>query len=214
MPKSVEEMLRQATFLRGAPTLKALPDDDGIEVAFAGRSNAGKSSAINTITGRRALARTSRTPGRTQEINFFELPATEDDGPPRRLVDLPGYGFAKVALDVRLRWQQVMHRFLETRQGLRGLMLVVDCRRDLSVEDQQLLDWSKNAALPVHVLLTKADKLSRNQGQQALAAFRRTAGLRWPEAEAQLFSSLKRDGLDIARARLAKWLEFETGGPD
>ncbi|MES9938030.1 MAG: ribosome biogenesis GTP-binding protein YihA/YsxC, partial [Sedimenticola sp.] len=140
----------QARFLTSAAKLNQSPADEGIEVAFAGRSNAGKSSAINTLCQQRNLARTSKTPGRTQLLNFFTLDEQ------RRLVDLPGYGYAKVAEKVKLQWQKELAAYLEQRQSLRGIILLVDVRHPLKEFDQQMLDWSAQIDLPVHILLTKA----------------------------------------------------------
>lgn len=209
------------TFISGAHTLAQTPADSGIEVAFAGRSNAGKSSAINTITGLKALARVSKTPGRTQQINFF---AVDEQ---RRLVDLPGYGYAKVPEQMRRHWQHTLAQYLQGRRSLGGLMLVMDVRHALSVGDLQVLDWCHEVAMPVHMLLTKADKLSRGQACASLEQVRRTLCQRYsgktdgaasPAAilaglamEAQLFSALKRSGVDEARGRLDAWFQLETG---
>ncbi len=172
--------------------------DTGREVAFAGRSNAGKSSAINTLVERRALARTSRTPGRTQLINFFEL------DPGRRLVDLPGYGYANVPERVRRQWGTLMDAYFRQRKSLGGLFLIMDVRRPLTPFDRQMLAWADAAGCGVHVLLTKADKLSRNQGQKALAAVRRELG---PDTGVQLFSALKGSGAEEARLALERLLK-------
>ena len=183
----------RATFLISANHPRQFVPDEGREVAFAGRSNAGKSSAINAITGRRGLARTSKTPGRTQLINFFGL-----DGE-RRLVDLPGYGFAKVPEAMLDHWRRLMEAYFRNRRSLAGLVVVMDCRRPLTDFDRQMLDWAGHAGCPVHVLLTKADKLSRGKASAALQATRRTLG---PAVGVQLFSALKGTGVDEARGAL------------
>lgn len=158
----MSQLYRQAHYTISATQLSELPDDTGIEVAFAGRSNAGKSSAINTITGIKALARTSKTPGRTQMINFFNM----DEG--RSLVDLPGYGYAKVPEKMKIRWQQTLGKYLETRQALRGLMLMMDIRHPLKEFDIQMISWANHTNLPVHILLTKSDKLKRGAAMASL----------------------------------------------
>ncbi|PWV78810.1 ribosome biogenesis GTP-binding protein YihA/YsxC [Halomonas sp. A11-A] len=191
-----------ARFLTSAPTLAQCPLDSGAEVAFAGRSNAGKSSAINTLTRQKALARTSKTPGRTQLINFFTLGEDAD----RRLVDLPGYGFAKVPEQVKLEWQRHLSDYLQRRASLRGLVLVMDVRHPLSEFDQTLLGWADDQSMPVHILLTKADKLKRGAAASALQQVR--SRLReWEDlVTVQLFSSLKGQGIEEAHARLDAWL--------
>ncbi len=187
-----------ARFLTSAARPPQFVPDTGREVAFAGRSNAGKSSAINTLVERRALARTSRTPGRTQLINFFEL------DPGRRLVDLPGYGYANVPERVRRQWGTLMDAYFRQRQSLGGLFLIMDVRRPLTPFDRQMLAWADAAGCGVHVLLTKADKLSRNQGQKALAAVRRELGR---DTGVQLFSALKGSGAEEARLALERLLK-------
>ena len=177
------------------------PPDDAAEVAFAGRSNVGKSSAINAITQRRSLARTSKTPGRTQQIVFFEL------APSRYLVDLPGYGYAKVPAALKRHWEQVLEHYLRSRDSLRGLVLLMDARRPLTALDRQMLDWCSAAAMPVHVLLTKADKLNRSQSARVSREVERVlAGYGIP-ASLQLFSATNRTGLDEVRQRIVDWLQ-------
>jgi GTP-binding protein len=188
----------QAEFLISVPDPALAPIDEGQEVAFAGRSNAGKSSALNTLTQRKALARTSKTPGRTQHLVFFEIE------PGQRLVDLPGYGFAKVPDKVRRQWGQAMETYLGHRQSLRGLILLMDSRHPLKDFDTQMLEWCAWRKLPVHILLTKADKLKR--GAQATALLKVKKALEnHPHASVQLFSSLKRSGVAEARLILDKW---------
>ncbi len=191
-----------ARFLTSAPTLAQCPPDSGAEVAFAGRSNAGKSSAINTLTRQKALARISKTPGRTQLINFFTL----GDDADRRLVDLPGYGFAKVPEQVKLEWQRHLSDYLQRRASLRGLVLVMDVRHPLTEFDQTLLGWADDKAMPVHILLTKADKLKRGAAASALQQVRSRLQ-EWEDlVSIQLFSSLKGQGVEEAHARLDAWL--------
>ena len=190
----------RARFLTSASTLAQLPPDTGAEVAFAGRSNAGKSSALNALTAQTGLARAAKTPGRTQLLNFFSL------GVQLRLVDLPGYGYAKVPLAIKRAWQQTLSEYLHARQSLRGVVLVMDIRHPLTDLDQAFCDWCAQAALPLHVLLNKADKLSHGAAQTTLHAV--TVALA-PHASAtvQIFSALRGTGLTAGRAVVAKWLE-------
>ena len=185
----------EARFIKSANAPGQFVPDDGAEVAVAGRSNAGKSSAINVIVNRRQFARTSKTPGRTQLVNFFSL----RDG--KRLVDLPGYGFARVSDKMRDHWDQLLSNYFHSRQSLRGLFLIVDIRRRLQDYDRQMMDFA--ADLPIHILLTKADKLKRGQAATALLEVRKEVGDR---ASVQLFSALKRDGEDEARDVLERFL--------
>jgi len=189
---------RNTTFLTSAADAKGFPAPAGPEVAFAGRSNAGKSSAMNTITGLKGLARTSKTPGRTQLINFFDTPGG-------RLVDLPGYGYAKVPESIKARWRLLMEAYLNEREPLAGLMLIMDIRHPLKPFDEQMLAWAEHSELPVHILLTKADKLTRNHQNQALAPLRRQL----PDASLQLFSAVTGQGVDEARSQVARWLDSE-----
>jgi|TARA_Y100001949_G_scaffold153263_1_gene140104 GTP-binding protein len=185
-----------------APTLALCPDDTGAEVAFAGRSNAGKSSAINALTQQNALARTSRTPGRTQLINFFTVMNDES----RRLVDLPGYGYAKVPEAVKIEWQKHLSDYLRGRFSLRGLVLLMDVRHPLTEFDQMMLDYADQRGMPVHILLTKADKLKRGPASAALQKVRSRLK-EWEDlVSVQLFSSLKRDGVDTLSQKLDQWL--------
>lgn len=199
-PNSAPNPFRQSSFLTSANALKQLPPDEGSEVAFAGRSNAGKSSALNTITDQRTLARTSKTPGRTQLINFFSVSESH------RLVDLPGYGYAKVPEAVKRHWQQVLADYLRTRRCLRGLVLMMDIRHPLKDFDRQMLDWCHHQQMPVHILLTKADKLSRSAAGATLQQVRKALKGDYPLASAQLFSSHDKQGVEEARALLSKWL--------
>jgi len=186
-----------AAFLTSANAAKQFVEDAGAEVAVAGRSNAGKSSAINTIVNRRQFARTSKTPGRTQLVNFFRL---EGD---RRLVDLPGYGYAKVTAAMQDHWGRLIEEYFRTRRSLRGLLLVVDIRRGLTAFDEQMMHFAGDVDLPVHVLLTKADKLKRGQASNALLSAQKALEGR---ATVQLFSSLKRQGDREAREVLERFL--------
>lgn len=189
-----------ARFVSSANAPGQFLPDSGSEVAVAGRSNAGKSSAINVIVNRRQFARTSKTPGRTQLVNFFELA----DG--RRLVDLPGYGFAKVAESVQRHWGDLLQQYFETRQSLRGLILVVDIRRQLKDFDRQMLAFAESVGLPTHILLMKADKLKRGQASAALLQVKKELG---DSATVQLFSALNKSGADEARLVLARFLESD-----
>lgn len=187
----------QAAFIKSANAPAQFVPDEGAEVAFAGRSNAGKSSAINIIVNRRQFARTSKTPGRTQLVNFFTL----RDG--ARIVDLPGYGFARVSDRMRDHWAELMADYFETRASLRGMFLIVDIRRGLTAFDRQMLSFAESVGLPVHVLLTKTDKLKRGQAAKTLLEIRRELG---DGVTVQHFSSLSRLGEDEARAKLEDFL--------
>jgi len=192
----------QASFIKSANAPKQFVPDEGTEVAFAGRSNAGKSSAINVIVNRRQFARTSKTPGRTRLVNFFSL----RDG--ERLVDLPGYGFARVADSMRKHWADLMADYFEMRKSLSGMFLIVDIRRQLTEFDQQMLAFADSVGLPVHVLLTKADKLKRGQAAKAMLEVRRDLG---DTATVQQFSALNRQGEEEARAKLEEFLKLVPG---
>ena len=191
---------RKATYLTSAAKLSQCPPDEGWEVAFAGRSNAGKSSAINSLTGNSKLAKTSRTPGRTQLINFFELSARQ------RLVDLPGYGYAKVPLAIKREWTAQLENYLQQRRCLRGLILLMDVRHPLQAFDRQMLDWALAAAMPVHILLTKADKLKKGPATSTLLKLRAELEPHSGLVSAQLFSALKHSGHEQLLAVLDDWL--------
>ncbi len=205
----VDEMnplYRQTTFLTSAASLEQAPPDQDWEVAFAGRSNVGKSSAINTLCGQKSLTRTSKTPGRTQLLNFFRV----DDK--RRLVDLPGYGYAKVPEAVKLQWQGFMADYLTRRGCLRGLILLMDIRHPLTDYDCNMLDWNTEHGIPTHILLTKADKLKRGPSLDQLRKLERMLE-QWPGGgSVQLFSALKRQGIDQAHEVLDRWLEVPEKG--
>ncbi len=201
---AMSQLYQHAYYSGSATKLSQLPDDTTHEVAFAGRSNAGKSSAINTITGINSLARTSKTPGRTQMINFFHLDEQ------RALVDLPGYGYAKVPEQMKLKWQETLAKYLETRKTLRGLMIMMDIRHPLKDFDIQMLSWANKAQLPVHILLTKADKLKRGAAKAALLDVKKRLTELQLEASVQLFSSLNKSGRDEAINQLDQWFEVGT----
>jgi GTP-binding protein len=201
--KQRKNPFRQAQFLISANKINQLPIDTGAEVAFAGRSNAGKSSALNVITDNKGLAKTSKTPGRTQLINFFALDES------RHLVDLPGYGYAKVPDSVKQHWQQVLSAYLQQRQSLRGLVLLMDIRHPLKDFDRQMLDWCRNKPMPVHILLTKADKLKRGAASSVLLKVRNELKGSYPQATVQLFSAVDKQGLEEALRQLTQWLGLE-----
>lgn len=186
-------------FVTSAATLDDCPKDSLAEVAFAGRSNAGKSSAINAITGHSKLAKISKTPGRTQLINFFQVEAG------RYLVDLPGYGFAKVPLAVKEKWQAELERYLREREALSGIVLLSDVRHPLKEFDQMMVNWAVQSELPVLLLLTKADKLKRGAQQNTLLKIRKTIQ-DLPEVQVQLFSSMNGLGIKEAQKVIADWL--------
>lgn len=194
-------LFQNATFYISAHHLRDLPDPVGIEVAFAGRSNAGKSSALNTLANHNRLAYVSKQPGRTQLINFFSL------GNDRFLVDLPGYGYAKVPASMRAHWQMTLSKYLSHRSTLYGLVLVMDCRHPLTPLDRQMLDWFSPSGRPIHVLLTKSDKLSRNAANQTLQSVKKELQSIWGNCTIQLFSSLKKQGIEEAETVIGAWLK-------
>ena len=196
-------LFRRVHFLTGARRAGQFPEDRGAEVAFAGRSNAGKSSALNALTGNRALARTSKTPGRTREINFFRL----DEH--RRLVDLPGYGYAKAPDAVRRQWSYTLQYYLAHRHCLCGLVLVMDVRHPFKAFDQELVDRCSVLALPLHILLTKADRLSTSRANKTLLDARKH--LTGRASSIQLFSAASRQGAAELAVRLLAWL---NGSPE
>jgi GTP-binding protein len=206
--------LSGAQFVLAAHRISQLPADRGAEVAFAGRSNAGKSSALNALTGHKGLARTSKTPGRTQQMVAFSLPSlAQGDGEApleARLVDLPGYGYAKVPEELREHWKQEIDAYLHRRRSLRGVVLIADIRHPLKEFDRMMLDFCFETNLPCHLLLTKADKLSRNQAMQALAAVRKGFG-EGVQASAQVFSSADGTGVEPAREAVLRLLRTPRG---
>ena len=201
-------LFNRAVYAASAATLAQLPDSQR-EVAFAGRSNAGKSSAINTLARHNRLAFVSKTPGRTQLINFFDV------GGGRFIVDLPGYGYAKVPPEIRARWEGVLSAYLQGRAALAGLVLIMDARHPLTPLDRRMLDWFTPRGLPVHILLTKADKLSRGAANKTLQEVR-SALKGYPQVSAQLFSSLAKQGIEEAEAVIAEWLAEapDEGSPE
>jgi GTP-binding protein len=194
-------LFQNATFYISAHHLRDLPPPIGVEVAFAGRSNAGKSSALNTLANHNRLAYVSKQPGRTQLINFFSL------GNDRFLVDLPGYGYAKVPAAMRAHWQMTLSNYLSHRNTLCGLVLVMDCRHPLTSLDRQMLDWFSPSGRPIHVLLTKSDKLSRNAANQTLQTVKKELQNTWGNCTIQLFSSLKKQGVEEAETVIGAWLK-------
>ena len=195
-----------AEFLTSAPSIKQCPADTGCEVAFAGRSNAGKSSAINALTRQRGLARTSKTPGRTQLINFFQVSHN------KRLVDLPGYGYAKVPKAMKAEWDRHLAEYLQIRNSLSGLILLMDIRHPLQEYDQQMLNWAAQASLPVHILLTKADKLKRGPAENSrlkVEKLLRDMDPGFTLLSVQTFSALKKHGLSELERQLSHWLSAE-----
>ncbi len=195
----------RAIFLKSIAELTALPEDSGIEVAFAGRSNAGKSSALNTITGVKALAKTSKTPGRTQLINFFSLGDIEDN---RFLVDLPGYGYAKVAASIKKHWEEILNQYISTRDSLKGIMLVIDIRHPLKQNDLQMIEWCTYQQHNIHILLTKADKLTKNHANKALFDVEKNLKKYGDLVSVQKFSAVTKEGLTEAHNKLDLWFGF------
>jgi len=186
-------------FVISAPDIRHLPSDEGIEVAFAGRSNAGKSSALNTLTGQKSLARTSKTPGRTQLINLFEV----EEG--IRLVDLPGYGYAQVPEEMKRKWQRALGEYLQMRNCLKGLVVLMDIRHPLKDLDQQMIQWAVDVGTPVLVLLTKADKLASGARKAQTTLVRNEVESFMGDIQVEAFSSLKKIGVDKLMAKLNTW---------
>jgi GTP-binding protein len=196
-------VFQHVSFYTTVNQLRQLPEPDGVEIAFAGRSNAGKSSAINSLTNRSRLAFVSKTPGRTQNLNFFRLESGF-------LVDLPGYGYAKVPSDIRQHWEGLLSTYLQTREPLSGMVLIMDVRHPLMPLDRRMLDWFAPTGKPVHILLTKSDKLSRQQARKTLSEVLALLREIYPQSTVQLFSSLSREGVEEAAALLGAWLERKT----
>ncbi len=196
-------LYHQAKFTLSAPELKSTPADTGREVAFAGRSNAGKSSALNTLTRQKSLARTSKTPGRTQLLNFFNLNEQQ------RFVDLPGYGYAKVPEKVKRQWHALMETYLHERQSLYGIILVMDIRHPLTEFDWQMIEWCGYSKKPLHILLTKADKLNHGAAKNTLFKVQRELQEQDLSVSLQLFSALKRTGIDDIHQLLDTWFQAE-----
>lgn len=203
MPQPID--YSRARFLQSAPSLSQCPADEGVEVAFAGRSNAGKSSALNALTRQKKLARISKTPGRTRLINFFDLEKN------RRLVDLPGYGYAKVPVSMKREWDRNLADYLQRRTSLRGLVLLMDIRHPLQEYDWQMIHWALGADLALHVLLTKADKLKYGPARSTLLQVQRTLeAAQLGGFTLQTFSALKHTGLDALEAFLDQCLAAES----
>lgn len=199
---SFKRQLSNAVFFTSASTPNSLPADEGIEIAFAGRSNAGKSSAINRLCQQKGLARTSKTPGRTQLINFFSISQTN------KLADLPGYGYAKASQSKQKQWLELLEYYFTHRQALKGTVIVMDIRHPLQDSDQKMIDWCVHYQCPVHILLNKSDKLSRNQAHKQLLSTQK----RLPQESSipisiQLFSAFSGDGMDDAISLLKQWFD-------
>jgi GTP-binding protein len=194
---------RQASYVISAHKLNQLPDDSGMEVAFAGRSNAGKSSAVNRLTDQKSLARTSKTPGRTQQIVIFDIDEQ------RRIADLPGYGYAKVPAKLKAHWRSVMQQYFIQRSCLQGVVLVMDIRHPLRPFDEQMLSWCESSGVPCHVLLTKGDKLKRGPAQATLLKVRKSLP---SGATVQVFSAKSRDGLPELIRHLNSWYDIDPPG--
>ncbi|GLO59537.1 putative GTP-binding protein EngB [Vibrio sp. MACH09] len=196
---SVKIHYQNTHFITSAPDIRHLPEDEGIEIAFAGRSNAGKSSALNRLTNQKSLAKTSKTPGRTQLINLFKV----DDN--CHIVDLPGYGFAQVPLEMKKKWQKSLGEYLQKRESLKGVVVLMDIRHPLKDLDQQLIFWAIDSNIPVQVLLTKADKLKSGARKAQLLKIREAAIGFGGDVAVDLFSSLKGIGVDQLRRKLDGW---------
>ena len=196
-------LFQQCRYVLSAHQLRQLPTDKSVEVAFAGRSNAGKSSAINRICGQKSLAKTSRTPGRTQAINLFSV--TEN----KFIVDLPGYGYAKVGRDIKQRWHTLITEYITSRESLTGLMSIMDIRHPLQQQDWFLIELAFSCPVPIHILLTKCDKLSRNQQQKRLYAVASELEDNGIEVTLQLFSALNGTGIDDAHTILSDWFDID-----
>lgn len=192
----------QAKFINSAPRLQDAPPDEGMEIAFAGRSNAGKSSAINTLVQQNALARVSKTPGRTQLLNFFAIDEQ------RKLVDLPGFGYAKVPEAMKKNWQNMMESYLKERKALCGIVLVMDIRHPLTEFDWQMVEWCEHAKLPLHILLTKADKLKFGAAKNTLFKVQKDLSRVSIVVTIQLFSALSKTGIDDIHQMLDEWFKF------
>ena len=197
-------LFNEASFYISVNRLKDLPMHNGAEIAFAGRSNAGKSSVINTLTRQNKLAFVSKTPGRTQHINFFQLRSD------LFLVDLPGYGYAKVPAEIRNHWKSLLSEYLQTREILLGLVLIMDVRHPLKDLDLQMLNWFSITRKSIHIMLTKADKLSRHQANSTLNEVKDFLALNYPTVSVQLFSSTKAVGLEEANRIIKGWVDNDT----
>ena len=195
---SVKIHYQNTHFITSAPDIRHLPEDEGVEIAFAGRSNAGKSSALNRLTNQKSLAKTSKTPGRTQLINLFKV----EEG--CHIVDLPGYGFAQVPVEMKNKWQKSLGEYLQKRECLKGLVVLMDIRHPMKDLDQQMIFWAIDSRIPVQVLLTKADKLKSGARKQTLLKIRKQVETFGGDVSVDVFSSLKGLGVDQLRAKLAE----------
>ena len=204
----MSDLYRHARFLVSVPKLKLAPADTGIEVAFAGRSNAGKSSAINTITSQKALARTSKTPGRTQHLVFFEI----DEA--RRFVDLPGYGYAKVPQQIQKQWRIAMEQYFTKRTSLRGIFLIMDIRHPMTPFDLQMIKWCGHCEKRLHLVLTKSDKIAFGAAKTTILQIKKALAENNFRASVQLFSALKHVGIEEAHQVLNAWFELEPERAD
>ncbi|GKX55820.1 putative GTP-binding protein EngB [Leminorella grimontii] len=198
---------QQTHFVTSAPDIRHLPEDIGIEIAFAGRSNAGKSSALNTLTNQKSLARTSKTPGRTQLINLFRV---EEN---LHLVDLPGYGYAEVPEEMKHKWQRALGEYLQKRECLKGLVVLMDIRHPLKDLDQQMIQWAVDSGLPVMLLLTKADKLAQGARRAQVNMVREAILPFQGDIQVEAFSSLKKFGVDKLRQKLDEWFSLTDEAP-
>lgn len=193
----------QTTFVKSVQEISQLPPDMGVEIALAGRSNAGKSSALNAITSQNRLARTSKTPGRTQLLNFFQVAEQ------RFLVDLPGYGYAKVPEAVKIQWHKTLNEYLETRQCLQGVLLMMDIRHPLQPFDKDMIEWASYQKIPLHILLTKSDKLKRGPANNTLLKIRKALSGYEDLVSIQLFSAVQPTGIEEAHAKLDGWFHID-----
>lgn len=196
----IKNKFRASEYVLNAELYEQLPPDIGIEVAFAGRSNAGKSSLINVLTDQKSLARTSKLPGRTRHLVCFEV------APERRLIDLPGYGYASVSLKMKDKWGKTLDKYFQTRESLKGLVLIMDIRHPLKPDDYQMIQWCEATELPLHIVLNKSDKLSRGAASQQLMSVKKELS---DTASIQLFSALKKQGLEQLLEKLNVWFEFD-----
>lgn len=203
-PQALPISLRSPEFILGAAKPSQFPQDELVEVAFAGRSNVGKSSAINAICNRRKLARTSKVPGRTQQINFFSL------GEHARLVDLPGYGFAQVPLAVKKDWEVTIHKYLTERSNLIVLVLLMDIRHPLTELDRQMVRWASESDLPTQILLTKADKFKRGKIASTVLKVEKELEKVQGQFGVEPFSSLNYLGVEAMRKQIHEWISVDA----
>lgn len=204
MTDTIQLNYHKTHFLTSAPDIRHLPEDNGIEIAFAGRSNAGKSTALNALTNQKNLARTSKTPGRTQLINLFEVE------PQCKLVDLPGYGYAAVPEQMKIQWQKALGEYLQKRECLGGVVILMDIRHPLNDLDQQMIEWAVSADLPVLLLLTKADKLSQSERSKTVKMVREAILPFQGDIQVETYSALKKIGIDKLSAKLNAWFSPAT----